>query len=168
MMKINFRYNSRYESKYKQNIQETIEFILNKKYGETLYLTDLEKIMGYNINDEKELKKFKSQMGKVKNFLINYGYILKPVIGVGYFILKPQHIPNHCYRTYVTKSQRMLDKSLKILDHTDKTKLTQPRLEELTNMANLNNQLIESMQNTIDNSAYYSRKEYYNSLGDDK
>ena len=167
-MKINFRYDSRYNSKFKQNIQETIEFILNKKYGETLYLTDLGKIMGYNINDEKELKKFKSQMGKVKNFLIEHGYILKPVIGVGYFILKPQHIPNHCYRTYVTKSQRMLDKSLKILDHTDKSKLSQTRLEELVNMASLNNQLIETMQSTIDNSAYYSRKEYYNSLGDNE
>ena len=165
-MKANFRYDSRYETRLKQNIQETIEFILSKKYGETLYLTDLGKIMGYNINDEKELKKFKSQMGKVKNFLINYGYILKPVIGVGYFILKPQHIPNHCYRTYVTKSQRMLDKSLNVLEHVDKIELSEPRYEELANMMSLNNQLIETMENTIANSTYYSRKEYYNSLGD--
>lgn len=67
-MKINFRYDSRYNSKFKQNIQETIEFILNKKYGETLYLTDLGKIMGYNINDETELKKLNLKWVRLKTF----------------------------------------------------------------------------------------------------
>ena len=166
MMKVNFRYDSRYQSKYKQNMQETIEFIMNHNYGQTVYLTDLGKMMGYNINEEKELKKFKAQMGKIKNFLIDYGRVLKSVNGVGYFILKPQHIPNHCYRTYVTKSQRMLDRSLNVLEHVDKIELSEPRYEELTNMMSLNNQLIETMENTIANSTYYSRKEYYNSLGD--
>lgn len=166
-MKVNFRYDSRYESKFKQNMQETIEFIMDKKYGETLYLSDLSRMLGYNINNEKELKKFKSQMSKIKNFLIDYGRVLKSRSGIGYFILKPQHISNHCYRTYVTKSQRMLDKSLYVLEHVDRIELSEPRYEELANMMSLNNQLIETMQNTIDKSTYYSRKDYYNSLGEE-
>ena len=33
----NFRYEQERDSKYKQNIQETVEYILNEKYGTTLF-----------------------------------------------------------------------------------------------------------------------------------
>lgn len=160
------RYDSRYDSEYKQRIQETVEYILSKKYGDVLSNIELGRILHYNIDDEKEFVKFKSMMGRIKSFLIDYGYILKSVSGIGYYILKPKQITGHCYRTYVKKSQRALDKSSYILDHTDLTELSDTRKEEFDNFQNLNKELIDSMDKLITASRYYDRKAYYDSLED--
>ena len=165
-MKINFRYNGERESKKKQNIQETVEYILAKNYGDTLTHNELIRILGYNINNEDEFKKYKSIMNRIKNFILQYGYVLKGISGIGYYILKPSQVTRHCYKTYVKKSQRMLDKSEFILEHTDKTEMEDIRKEEINNMMTLNQQLIDNMWNTIQESVYHSRLNYYESLGD--
>ena len=103
-MKEDFRYQGEYESKKKQNIQEAVEYILAKNYGSTILHQELAKILGYNIDDEDEFKKYKSVMGRIKNFVLQYGYVLKGISGVGFYILKPTQVSNHCYRTYVKKS----------------------------------------------------------------
>jgi hypothetical protein len=163
-MKLESRYDSRYNSEYKQRIQETVEFILSKSYGATIYFEELAKMLHYNIEDEKGLKKFKSTMARIKSFLIDYGYILKSISGIGYYILKPNQISGHCYRTYVNKSRRLLDKSENILEHTDKTELDEVRTEEYRNMLELNKSLIKGMEEIICASGYYLRKNYYDSL----
>lgn len=166
MSNLESRYDSRYNSEYKQRIQEVVEYILDKKYGEVVSNTELGSILHYNIDDEKEFIKFKSMMGRIKSFLIDYGYILKSVSGIGYYILKPKQITGHCYRTYVKKSQRALDKSSYILDHTDLTELSDTRKEEFDNFQSLNKELIDSMDKLITTSRYYDRKSYYESLED--
>lgn len=165
-MKTNFRYEGERHSKKEQNKQEVIDFILNHKYGNTVFHDDLSKILGYNIDDEQEFHKYKTIMQQIKNFLLNYGYVLKSISGTGYYILKPNQISKHCYRTYIKKSRRMYDKSLFILDHTEKQELSEDRLEEIKNMMELNKQLIDNAWDTIKESAYYSRKNYYDSLED--
>lgn len=165
-MKLESRYDSRYNSEYKQRIQETVEYILDKKYGSTINFDKLAKILHYNIDDEQEFKKFKSTMGRIKTFLVDYGYILKSIGGIGYYILKPKQISSHCYRTYVTKTQRLLDKSEYILEHTDQLELDDIRLEEYRNMLDLNKNLIKEMENVIVTSGYYMRKKYYDNLED--
>lgn len=97
------RYDSNYASEYRERIGELVEFILEKEYGDTILLEEAARILHYNIDDEDELKKFKSTMGRVKNFLIDYGYVLKSISGIGYYILKPKQIASHCYRTYIQK-----------------------------------------------------------------
>ena len=165
-MKTNFRYEQTYESKKKQSIQETVEFILDKNFGTTISDTDLAKILKYNISYEEEYKKYKSMMNKIRNFLLQYGYVLKSISGIGYYILKPQQISSHCYKTYVKRASRLYDKSSYILDHTDKTELSPVRKEELENIVNLNKQLIDNAYKLITESKYYSRKNYYDSLED--
>lgn len=165
-MKEDFRYQGEYESKKKQNIQEAVEYILAKNYGSTILHQELAKILGYNINDEDEFKKYKSVMGRIKNFVLQYGYVLKGISGVGFYILKPTQVSSHCYRTYVKKAGRMYDKSAYILEKTDKTEMNEIRRQEIQNMMNLNKKLIENAWNTIKESAYYSRKDYYDSLED--
>jgi hypothetical protein len=78
-MKKNYRYEGQYESKKKHNIQEVCEFILEQNYGNTISDTDLAKILGYNINDEIEFKNYKNIMARVRNFLLQYGYVLKSI-----------------------------------------------------------------------------------------
>lgn len=165
-MNNNFRYQGEYESKKKQNIQETIEFILNKNYGSTLTHTELSHLLGYNIEDEEEFKKYQSVMARIKNFLIDYGYILKGISGIGFYILKPTQISKHCYRTYIKRAGRMYDKSAYILKRTEKENMDANRLEEIKNMMDLNKKLIDNAWNTVKESAYYSRKDYYDSLED--
>lgn len=166
MSRLESRYDSRYNSVYKQRIQELVEIILDMKHGEVVPLDVCSYTLHYNIEDEKERVKFKSTMGRIKNFLIDYGYVLKSITGVGYYILKPKQITGYCYRTYVKKGQRSLDRSLYILDHTDKTELSDTRKEEFDNFQNLNKELINSMDKLITTSRYYDRKAYYESLED--
>jgi hypothetical protein len=78
-MKKEFRYNGEYESAKKQHIQETVEYILDKGYGQTLTHSELGKILHYNIDDEEEFDKYRSTMGRIKNFLLQYGFVLKGI-----------------------------------------------------------------------------------------
>lgn len=165
-MKINSSYDSRYNSEYKQRIQELTETILDMNYGATVPLEVCTKTLHYNIEIEEEKKKFLSTMNRVKNFLVGKGYILKPVKDEGYYILKPKQISGHCYRTYVKRSQRLLDKSSYILNFVDRTELNETRMEEYELFSKLNQDLILAMEETIVTSGYYSRKAYYNDLKD--
>ena len=63
-------------------------------------------------------------------------------------------------------ASRLYDKSAFVLDKIDTTELSDVRLEEIENMIKLNNELIDKAEKTIVNSAYYSRKDYYDSLKD--
>lgn len=165
-MKQNFRYEGEYESQKKQHKQETIEYILDKDYGTTLTYSELGKILHYNINDEEEFKKYRSMMGIIKNFLLQYGYVLKGIGGIGYYILKPTQISQHCFRTYIKSASRLYDKSAYVLDRADKTQMNEIRLEEINNMMTLNKKLIDETDKMIIESPYYSRKDYYDSLED--
>lgn len=166
MLRTEFRYDSRYDSEYKQRIQELVEYILDKNYGETISLEEVGRILHYNIDHENELNNLKSTMARVKNFLIDYGYILKSIAGIGYYILKPKQIAGHCYRTYIVKTQRLLDKSDRILTRTDRTELSDIRREEHANVLQLNTDVNEGIWNTIQASGYYKRKTYYDNLED--
>lgn len=165
-MKSNFRYDSNYETEYKQRIQETIEYILDKDYGKTIEFYVLSKLLHYNIDDEKENKKFKSTMARVKNFLIDYGYVLKSITGVGYYILKPKQISGYCYHTYILRTENLLNKSDRILKHIDSSQLSNIRKEEKQEVTNLNTEMINTIDTTIENSQYYKKKQKYDSLED--
>lgn len=165
-MKEDLRYVGEYNSKKNQNIGEVIEYVLSFNYGTTLENTVLGKMLGYNIDNEEEFKKYKSTMSRIRNILIDYGYVLKGVPGVGYYILKPSQVSNHCYRNYIKRAGRTLDKSVYILEHTDKTELNVDRMEELNNLVQLNKEIVDNMWENIRESAYYSRKDYYDSLED--
>lgn len=165
-MNFNFRYDSRYASKYKQNMQETIEYILSQEYGSILPLEKLGKMLGYNIEDQEEKLKFKQSMSRVRNFIIDYGYVLKSMGTLGFYILKPQQISGFCYHTYILKTTKLLDKSDRVLRHIDMAKLSEGRKEEKEAIHELNTEINKDINSLIDNSRYISRKEYYDGLED--
>lgn len=165
-MKKEFRYVGEKDSKKKQNIAECIEYILSKKRGDTCSFQSLAQILGYNLDDEKEAKKFSSMMGRVKNLLIEYGYVLKRIAGVGYYILKSKQISGYCYHTYILKTLRLLEKSDKVLTHVDKTELSEIRTQEYNAVVRLNGDIYENIDDTINNSEYWKNKNKYESLED--
>ena len=166
-MKTNFTYDSSYDSEKKRYMQEAIEFILSKNYGDTIELNTLAKILHYNLAIEKDFNRFRSIMSRIKNYLIEKGYILKSISGIGYYILKPKQISSYCYRTYVKRTNNLLAKSDKILKHVDLSELTDIRKEELDNAHKLNTNATSVLWSTIQNSDYYKRKDYYDNLNDD-
>ena len=162
-----YRYeNERYNSKNLNRIQETIEYILTLNYGDVILFETMAKMLNYNIEDEKEKAKFRNTMQKVKNFLINYGYILKSVVNVGYYILKPQQIASYTYRTYIQRPLRLFEKADIILEHTDITKLKDARFQEYKEVRDLNLQAHENLENTINVSDYKKNKYIYDNLED--
>lgn len=165
-MKINYRYEQSYDSKNKENMQVLIEHILECNYGETVPLSLCAKTLGYNIDNDEEFKKFQSAMARVRDTLIDFGYVLKSISGIGYYILKPKQIASHCYRSYVKRSARILSKSERILEHTAQSELSEIRQEEFDNFKKLNDELIEKIDNTILKSRYYNRMNYYKNLDD--
>ena len=165
-MKPNFRYDSSYQSEFKQKIQETVEYILERNYGDTISFNTLGKLLHYNIYDEVENKKFKSTMGRVKNFLIDKGYVLKSIPGVGYYILKPKQISGYCYHTYIKRTENLLEKSDRILSHVAQSELSEIRKEEYENVCDLNSDVINAIDSSIENSKYFNRKNYYDNLED--
>lgn len=158
--------NYRYRTKREEQIRDAVEFILNKEYGTTIEFGKLAEIMHYNIEDEVEEKRFKNTMARVKNILIDHGYILKTITGVGYYILKPKHISSYCYRTYVDRTKLLLEKSERILKHVDRTELSDVRKKEHTQMQDLNQQLYGEIGLIVEASDYGKNRSYYNSLKD--
>ena len=164
---MDYKYKGEYENTSKrQYIQATVEFILNNKKGTTILESALAEMLNYNIDDKDEYIKFKSTISRIKNFLIDYGYILKGISGVGYYILKSKQIPGHCYHTYIKKTEKLLDKSERILNHIDKTELSKEREQERQEVADLNLDLKQNIEYTINNSKYFKNKEKYDNLED--
>lgn len=162
----NFRYDSRYQSLRKRSMQEAIEFILDKQYGETIQFEQMARVLGFNIDDEGEYRKFRSAMARVRNFIIDYGYVLKSISGVGYYILKPKHISSYCYRTYIDRSKVLLEKSQRILNRVDETDMSDVRKQEHQEMLTLNQDIYNGMGLTIETSEYGQKRAFYNNLDD--
>lgn len=158
--------NYRYRSMREEQIKDAVDFILDHDYDSTIEFTELAQIMRFNISDEKEERKFKSTMSRVKNILIDHGYVLKTVIGIGYYILKPKHISGYCYRTYIDRTKSLLEKSDRILRHVDRTQLSDVRKAEHTQMQDLNQQIYGEIGLMVEGSEYGQNRYYYNSLKD--
>lgn len=156
------------EFRVKDAQKEVEKYILSKNYGETITNETLAGFLGLDLDNEKQKYKYKNIMCKIKNKLIDYGYVLRGVSGVGYYILKPQHIAGHCYKTYIRRTMNLLDKSERVLTHTDKDILKGDRIEEYGAVVELNNKLSKTIYDTTIGSRYYNRMEHYNSLTEEK
>ena len=68
--------------------EKLIVYFLSREFGTLVKYEELQKLTKYNLQDEYECYKFKcSLMGRVKETLIQNGYVLKAVSKVGYYIL---------------------------------------------------------------------------------
>ena len=158
--------NYRYSSAKEQQVIELIDYVLTKNYGETISLREAAKILQYNIEDEGEKKRFKMMMYRVRNALVDKGYVLKSITNVGYYIMKPKQIPDYTYRTYTLKTLRLLEKQDRILEHVDTSELSITRIQENIEIKALNKATYEAINTCIDTSSYFEHKNFYNGLDD--
>lgn len=138
-----------------QEIDEIVNYVLQKKYGENITYQELQQFTNYDLNDEYESYKFKASiMGRVKNILIEYGYILKAVKYMGYYILKPNQVQSYTYRTYIVKPLRHLKKAEIILINTKTKTLKENELINHRLTIELDKDLISATDNLVNSKKY--------------
>lgn len=152
------------EYKVKDAKKEVKDYILSKKYGETVEHIALSAMFGYNLENKKEKSKYQRTMRDIKAELMKEGYVLKGISGVGYYILKPKQIANYGYRTYIQRAVKLIDKNQDMLTCTDTRELQGERVEEFQEFKELNNKILKTLEKDFKESRYIDRMEYYNSL----
>ena len=144
-------------------INELFNMFVQKQYGEMIYHSEVSNILGF----DRTQSRYGIYVRKAKDRLIEYSKVLKAIPGVGWQVLKPQQVSSYVYRKYIKRTLNMYNYSTDILNYLDKSNLSQTRLDEFNDVEQLNNELKEKTSNIIQESGYYSRKDYYDSLGDD-
>ena len=135
-------------------------YIMKKQFGDTIVFKDLQQFTDYDLNNEYENYKFKTTIMRfVKDELIQEGYILKSIRGVGYYILKQNQISSYTYRTYIKKPLRYLDKADTILKSTHTVLLNKKEVEKHSLTQELNEELIGKNSEIINSKKYESLKE---------
>ena len=114
---------NKYESTPKEKRQKVIELILTKEYGETVTYNELNAILQENINDYQGKVAFRRNMNKVKNELFSKGYVIRPILNVGYYILKPNQVSSYTYRNYIVRPINSFKKAKTILENTERKQL---------------------------------------------
>lgn len=141
----------------KENIRN---YIMKKQFGDTIVFKDLQQFTEYDLNNEYENYKFKTTIMRfVKDELIQEGYILKSIRGVGYYILKQNQISSYTYRTYIKKPLRYLNKADTILKSTHTVLLNKKEVEKHSLTQELNEELIGKNSEIINSKKYESLKE---------
>lgn len=141
----------------KENIRN---YIMKKQFGDTIVFKDLQQFTEYDLNNEYENYKFKTTIMRfVKDELIQEGYILKSIRGVGYYILKQNQISSYTYRTYIKKPLKYLDRADTILKSTHTILLNKKEVEKHSLTQELNEELIGKNSEIINSKKYESLKE---------
>lgn len=135
-------------------------FLKSKQYGEIVYHSELEEILGVSHN----LNIYSGYLRNVKTKLVLHSKILKAIPGVGYQVLKPNQVSSYTYRQYINRTLNMYNFSEYILQNLDTSNLSKDRKDEYKEVSSLNDSLKQLSQKTIKESKYYSRKDYYDSL----
>jgi hypothetical protein len=162
------RNSNRKERRLKNNINDKemiVKYILNKDFGETIKFEELQPYTKYNLLDETESYIFKSSiMSKVKNILIEYGYVLKSIRYVGYYLLKPNQIQSYTYRNYIKKPLKAFMKAECILSNTNTKRLETEELIRHQLTTELSRNLIDETNKIINSKEYINLDEFKDSL----
>lgn len=158
--------NAARSSKNEEVKKKILEIFLGSDYGATVSYEEINEVLMLDLENEDDMKKMKRIVSSIKDLLIDKGRILQSVRGVGWYILKPQHIASYTYRNYIVKPQRAYDKAKKILQKYDRRTLNEERIVEFVAINDLNNQLQKLSGNLLNNSEYLKNKSEFDRLGD--
>ena len=132
-----------------------VDFFKTKNEGDTISYNELQTFTHYNLDDFIQLQNFKKNtMTRAKNMLIDLGIIIKAIQNEGYYILKSNQVQSYTYRTYIKKPIKQLERSKRILENTNKSKLNQfENAKHLLTLA-LNNDLLKENNNILNSKDY--------------
>lgn len=141
-------------------INSLFNMFIQKKYGDLIYHSEIEAILGF----DREVTKYGIYVRHAKDRLIQYSKVLKAIPGVGFQVLKPQQVSGYVYRKYIKRTLNLYNYSTDILGYLNKDGFSDVRMKEFNEVKELNDALREKTKSMIQESGYYSRKDYYDSL----
>lgn len=144
---------------YQEKIENLKKYILDKDFGITLTFEDLNEFIGEDLKEEDGMKRFKNVMRKVRKQLYKNGYVLKGIMNVGYYILKPNQIAGYTYRNFMLKPLNSFYTAQVILDNTKKNKLNIEEKQKHFKTQGLNEALITANSLLINDEDYKELKE---------
>ena len=131
--------------------EKIAEFIKTKQQGEMVTFKELQEFTHYDLKNELELYHFKGNIvPRVKDKLIEYGYVLKAIKNQGYYILKSNQIQSFTYRTYIKKPMKQFAKAERILKNTIVNDLNSDELTKHKLTYDLNKQLMNTNKEIIE------------------
>jgi hypothetical protein len=108
-----------------------IEDVLTRfNYGDLLSTSYFENLFGV----KKEEMEFTYKFMVLKESLIDWGCILKAVLGQGYRILHPREIPAEVYNSYAKSSLKKIQKGMRILNSVDRSELTDEEKQQFAGL----------------------------------
>ena len=124
--------------------ENIINYFKTKKQGEQVTYDELQSFTHYNLQEPLEFFHFKNNtMRRAKEGLVDYGFIIKAIPEVGYYILKSNQIQSYTYRTYIKRPLKQLDKAKRILTNTNVDLLKYDELQKHELTMQLNSDLIK-------------------------
>ncbi len=139
--------------------EEIEKYFYSKDFGETITFKELQKFTHFNLEDEYEGYKFKANvMRRVKNRLIENGYVVKSIRNVGYYILRPNQVQSYSYRTYIIKPLKSFEKAKIILMNTKKSNLNKKELVKHKLTEELNEELNNQTRDLLNSQKYNKLK----------
>lgn len=138
----------------KERREKIKELVVIRGYGETLSYEELNEILQENLNDYYGKTVFRRQMNRIKNELFELGYVIRPIYGKGYYVLKPKQISSYTYRNYMVKPLNSFKKARTILENTEKKKLKGQETTEYLTTCELNEAMIYANATLISSDEY--------------
>lgn len=139
---------------YKEKIENLQKYILSKDYGVTLTFEELNEFIGEDLEDEFGKKRFKNYIRKVRHQLYRKGYVLRGIINVGYYILKPNQIAGYTYRNFMLKPLNSFYTAQIILENTERKKLDTKEKQTHIKTSELNIALMSASQQLLEDDEY--------------
>lgn len=114
-------------------------------YGQSIPYDYLERITGCDKNDST----FFILLSCIKDYLIEFGYVLKPIMNEGYKILHSNEIPSFVMNKYIGSSLAKLKKGRRILHYVNKNQLNEHEVSIIENLEKFVTELEHDNENKI-------------------
>ena len=105
----------------------------------------LEAIIGY----EKGEIAFSAILGAIKEYLVEFGYVLKPVVNEGYEVLHPRDVADFVMNRHLVGSLSKLNKGCRILHYVDRKSLNKEEKQRLESLEQFLIELEHDNENKI-------------------
>lgn len=138
----------------KEKREQVYNYILTKKYGDTITNEELNNILQENLKDEYGKIRFRNQMVKVKDTLYKKGFVIRPIYNIGYYILKPNQVSSYTYRNFIVRPTKQYNKAKIILENINNKEFNNDENLEFKTTKSLNKKIIDTTNNLLNSNEY--------------
>lgn len=142
------------EFSQKEKREQAYNYILTKKYGDTITNEELNNILQEDLKDEYGKIRFRSQMNKVKDRLYKKGFVIRSIYNIGYYILKPNQVSSYTYRNFIVRPTNQYKKAKTILENLNNKNFNNFENLEFESTKSLNKKIIKTTNDLLNSNEY--------------